>query len=199
MKQTKKIKNGVGDLRLIAAVATILGIIVLVLNAWNGIKVSIDTYVENKNGNIIEYTKNFIETENDKNISREDTEYIKTKKDANMYMTSYISDVVLSIIITVIGTIGFWRLTNFYNKENLDNPFDENVINNLKTTQKFMYNTWVVWIIGTLIECIVFMFATVSYSSALLENVILYLIANAFIQFIIFILEKGQLKNSKEI
>ena len=199
MKQTKKIKNGVGDLRLIAAVATILGIIVLVLNTWNCIRVSIDTYVENKNGNVVEYTKNFIETKNDKDINREDKEYIKTKKDANMYMTSYISDVFLSIIITAIGTIGFWRLTNFYNKENLDNPFDENVINNLKTTQKFMYNTWVVWIIGTLIECIVFMFATVSYSSALLEDVILYLIANAFIQFIIFILEKGQLKNSKEI
>lgn len=194
MSKKEKIKNGIGDLRFIAALAAIIGIITIGLNFWNGIKVSVDTYVENKNGTIIEYTKNFIETKNDEDIDRADAEYIETKTDANMYMISYISDTVLCIIITVIGTIGFWRLANFYKKEHMENPYDEKVINHLKTTQKFMYSTWIIWIVGTLIQVIIFMSVTVGYSSSIFVDIVMYLVANAFIQFIIFILEKGQLK-----
>ena len=194
----KKIENGIKDLRFIAAFACILGIITIILNTWNGIKVSIDTYVENKNNNIVEYTKNFIETKDDEYIDRDDAQYIETKKDANMYMISYVSDTLLYIILTIVGTIGFGRLANFYNKENMKNPYDEKVINNLKTTQKFMNSTWIIWFVGSLTIVIPFTFATVSYSASYLFDIILYLIANAFIQFIIFILEKGQLKKTSK-
>ena len=198
MSKKDKIKNGIGDLRFIAALAAVIGIIVIALSTWNGIKVSVDTYIENKNNNIVEYTKNFIETKNDENIDKEDIEYIETKNDANMYMVSYIADTVLYITITVFGTIGFWRLANFYNKENMKNPYDEKVINYLKTTQKFMNATWVIWLIGTIIQVILFMSVTVGYSSSIFLDIIIYLVANAFIQFIIFILEKGQLKKTSK-
>ena len=197
METVKKINNGIGDLSFIAALAVLLGIIAIVINGWNVIKTSVDTYVENKNGNIIEYTENFIKTKNDKDIERDVAEFITTKKEANMYILSYISDTFLYIIITVIGTIGFWRLGNFYKKENMENPFDEKVIKSLKTTQKIIYSTWVVWIIGQIIQFIIFIPAPASYSSSILEKIIMYLITNAFIQFIIFILEKGQLKKVK--
>lgn len=197
METVKKINNGIGDLSFIAALAVLLGIIAIAINGWNVIKTSVDTYVENKNGNIIEYTENFIKTKNDKDIERDVAEFITTKKEANMYILSYISDIFLYIIITVIGTIGFWRLGNFYKKENMENPFDEKVIKSLKTTQKIIYSTWVVWIIGKIIQFIIFIPAPASYSSSILEEIIMYLITNAFIQFIIFILEKGHLKKVK--
>lgn len=197
METVKKINNGIGDLSFIAALAVFLGIIAIAINGWNVIKTSVDTYVENKNGNIIEYTENFIKTKNDEDIDRDVAEFITTKKEANMYILSYISDTFLYMIITVIGTIGFWRLGNFYKKENMENPFDEKVIKGLKTTQKIIYSTWVVWIIGQIIQFIIFIPAPASYSSSILEKIIMYLITNAFIQFIIFILEKGQLKKVK--
>lgn len=193
---SKKVNNGIGDLRFIAALAAIIGIIAIGLNLWNGIKVSVDTYIENKNGNIVEYTKEFIETKKDEAIDRDDVEYIETKTDANVYMTSYIADTVLSIVITVIGTIGFWRLANFYNKENMENPYNEKVINYLKTTQKFLNSTFTIWFIGSLILLLIFMIAPATYASSIFLDVLMYLVANAFIQFIIFILEKGQLKKT---
>lgn len=194
----KKINNGIGDLRFIAALAAVIGIITIGLTLWRGIKVSVDTYVENKYGNVVEYTKNFIETKNDEDIDREDVEYIESKTDANMYMISYVSDSVLYVIITVFGTIGFWRLANFYKKENMENPYEENVINYLKTTQKYMSATWVIWIIGTIIQIFAFMTVTTGYSSSMFFDIVIYFVAAAFIRFIIFILEKGQLKKTSK-
>ena len=69
-KKIKKINSGIGDLRLLATFAFLMGIIFLILNLWNGIQISVDTYVEYKNNNIVEYTKNFIETERDEDIYR---------------------------------------------------------------------------------------------------------------------------------
>jgi len=193
---SKKINNGIGDLKFLAVVALFIVIITMCLNVWKGIKISVDTYVENQNNTIVDYTKEFIEKEKDEDVDRDDIEYIKTKKDANIYMISYISNTVLALVINIMFIGVYYQLINFFGKENMENPYDKKTIIRLKKSLKFLNASAIIWLVGTLLIEIVFLFAPARYSSMLGFNLILYATMAAFIQFIIFILEKGQLKKT---
>lgn len=195
-KKEKKLNNGIEDLRFVASLAVILGLIVVGLNLWNGIKVSVDTYVENQNNNIIEYTKNFIETEKDENINIEDVQFIETNKDANMYMLSYISDSALAVIINVLFVFAYYQLVKFFSKENMENPFDGKAVNCLKKSIKFINVAFGTWLIGGGLLAVIFILAPACYASTAGFDLIMYVLLLTFIQFIIHILEKGQLKEN---
>lgn len=196
-KKLKKVNNGIGDLRFVAAFFATLGIITIVLNIWNTITVSVDAYIENNNDNIVEYTKNFIENSSNDDIDRNDIEYIETEKDAKIYMLSYVYDNIVYIIITVVGTIGFCRLVTFYNKENMENPYDEKVVESLRKTSKFIEKPIIIWLIA---EILIGFLATVAatYSSSMFFDILVYTASASFIRFIIFILEKGKLKSNEK-
>ena len=128
----------------------------------------------------------------------EDAEYIKTEKDAKQYMYSYIGDTALSVLISFISVCAYYQLARFFDKENMENPYDEIPKKRLKKALKYLYASCITWLLGGVILTTIFVNASVSYSSNAGFDFILYALLVAFIQFIIYLLEKGQLKKASK-